>query len=118
MKTEKHSLKAEESSTTFEFISEGPMGAIRKLIQFQETNEPSLYNLAFGDKVGEAEIDDLAISNNGDSEKVLATVVAALYAFFDKHPTAPRWRPLCTRLEVRPLEQGFTAWELQNTMMR
>ena len=88
MKAKKYPLKAERSLTTFEFVSEGPKGAIKKLIQFQETNEPSLYNLAFGDKVGETEIDDLAVSNNGDSEKVLATVVSALYAFFDRHPTA------------------------------
>ena len=89
MKIEKYALKAESSLTVFEFISEGPKGLIRKLIQFQQTNEPNLYNLAFGDKnVETGEIDDLAISNNGDSEKVLATVVAALYAFFDKHPDA------------------------------
>ena len=87
MKIEKYALKAERNLTVFEFISEGPNGLIRKLIQFQETNQPNLYNLAFGDKNPETgEIDDLAISNNGDSEKVLATVVAALYAFFDKHP--------------------------------
>lgn len=34
------------------------------------------------------EIDDLVVSNNSDSEKVLATVVAAVYAFFDKHLTS------------------------------
>ena len=89
MKLEKYSLKSEKDLTVFEFISEGPKGAIRKLIQFQKTNEPNLYNLAFGDKNSETgEIDDLAISNNGDSEKVLATVVSALYAFFDKYPNA------------------------------
>jgi hypothetical protein len=82
MQIEKYALKAESSLTVFEFISEGPKGAIRKLIQFQETNEVGLFNLAFGDaNETTGEIDDLAISNNGDSEKVLATVVAALYAF-------------------------------------
>lgn len=89
IKIEKYPLKAESNLTIFEFISEGPKGLIRKIIQFQETNQPNLYNLAFGDKNPETEeVDDLAVSNNGDSEKVLATVVAALYAFFDKHPDA------------------------------
>lgn len=89
MKIDKYALKAEDSLTVFEFISEGTNGAIRKLIHFQETNEPGLYNLAFGDKYPDTgEMDDLAISNNGDSEKVLATVVSALYAFFEKHPDA------------------------------
>jgi hypothetical protein len=87
MNIERSALKAESSLTVFEFISEGPNGLIRKLIQFQVTNQPNIYNLAFGDKNAETgQIDDLAVSNNGDSEKVLATVVAALYAFFDKHP--------------------------------
>ncbi|MGB3849024.1 MAG: hypothetical protein WA958_03595 [Tunicatimonas sp.] len=108
MKTEKYPLKAEKSATTFEFISEGRKGTIRKLIQFQETNEPNLYNLAFGDKVGETEIDDLAISNNGDSEKVLATVVAALYAFFDKHPAAFVYATGSTKARTRLYRMGIT----------
>jgi hypothetical protein len=89
MKVEKYQLKAESNLTTFEFTSEGPKGLIRKKIQFQWTRTPNLYNLAFGDTDSETgEIDDLVVSNNSDSEKVLATVVAALYAFFDKHPQA------------------------------
>jgi hypothetical protein len=89
MKIDKYALKSESSFTVFEFISDGPKGAVRKLIHFQHTNEPDLYNLAFGDRDHiTGEMDDLAITNNGDSEKVLATVVAAVYAFLDKHPEA------------------------------
>ncbi|MEM6844706.1 MAG: hypothetical protein AAF632_21000 [Bacteroidota bacterium] len=110
MKAEKYSLKAEESLTTFEFVSEGPKGIIKKLIQFQETNEPNLYNLAFGDKVGKAEIDDLAISNNGDSEKVLATVVAAVYAFFDKYPGAFIYATGSTKARTRLYRMGITKY--------
>jgi hypothetical protein len=87
MKVEKYQLRSESNFTTFEFISEGPKGLIRKKIQFQRTSTPNLYNLAFGDTNQETgEIDDLVVSNNADSEKVWATVVAAAYAFFDKHP--------------------------------
>lgn len=50
MKIEKYALKAEGNLTVFEFVSEGPKGLIQKLIQFQETNQSNLYNLAFGDK--------------------------------------------------------------------
>lgn len=50
MKVDKYSLKAESSLTIFEFVSEGPNGLIRKLIQFQETNQPDVYTLAFGDR--------------------------------------------------------------------
>ena len=110
MRADKYPLKAERSLTTFEFVSEGPKGAIRKLIQFQETNEPNLYNLAFGDKVGETEIDDITVSNNGDSEKVLTTVVAALYAFFDKYPTAFVYATGSTKARTRLYRMGITKY--------
>ena len=109
MQVDKYALKAESNLTIFEFISEGPKGTIRKLIQFQETNEPGLFNLAFGDKSNETgEIDDLAISNNNDSEKVLATVVAALYAFFDKYPDAFVYATGSTKARTRLYRMGIT----------
>jgi hypothetical protein len=109
MKIEKYALKAESSLTVFEFISEGPKGLIRKMIQFQGTNEPNLYNLAFGDKDPiTGLIDDLAVSDNGDTEKVLATVVSALYAFFDKHPDAFVYAIGSTGARTRLYRMGIT----------
>ena len=109
MKIEKYALKAESNLTIFEFISEGPKGLIRKIIQFQETNRLNVYNLAFGDKNSETgEIDDLVVSNNADSEKVLATVVAALYAFFDKHPDAFVYVTGSTSARTRLYRMGIT----------
>lgn len=87
MKLERYHLKADETLSLFEFISVGTKGSIRKIINFQPTGIPGLYNLAFGDKHPvTGEIDDLAVTNNGDTDKVLATVVTALYAFLDKNP--------------------------------
>ena len=87
MELPRYELKAEKSLTIFEFISEGPKGLIPKLIKYSETNLKDLYNLAFGDKNQDTgDINDLIISNNGDSEKVLATVVATVYAFTDQYP--------------------------------
>jgi len=109
MKIEKYELKAESNLTIFEFISEGPKGLIRKIIQFQETNRLNVYNLAFGDKNSETgEIEDLVVSNNADSEKVLATVVAALYAFFDKHPDAFVYVTGSTSARTRLYRMGIT----------
>ncbi len=109
MKIEKYALKAESNLTIFEFISEGPKGLIRKIIQFQETNRLNVYNLAFGDKNSETgEIEDLVVSNNADSEKVLATVVAALYAFFDKHPDAFVYVTGSTSARTRLYRMGIT----------
>jgi len=109
MRIEKYTLKSESTLTVFEFISEGPNGLMRKLIQFQETNQPDLFNLAFGNKNSETgEIDDLSVSNNGDSEKVLATVVSALYAFFDKHPGAFVYATGSTPARTRLYRMGIT----------
>jgi hypothetical protein len=87
MRLPKYQLKSGQQLSSYEFISEGPNGFIIKRVQFTLLNTEGVYNLAFGDKDPQSgEIDDLSISNNGDSEKVLATVVAAVYAFCDKHP--------------------------------
>ena len=82
----KYPLNSSDKMMTFEFISEGDKGLIHKLVRFQSTNLKDVYNLAFGDKnYLTGDIDDKVISNNGDSEKVLASVVATLYAFTDKY---------------------------------
>ena len=46
-----------------------------KLIQFQETGEDGLYNLAFGDKTSGYEFNDVIVTDNGDIEKVLALTI-------------------------------------------
>lgn len=111
MHVDKYQLKAEEELTRFEFISEGPKGAIRKLIEFQRTTEPDVYNLAFGDKhVVTGSIDDLAVSDNGDTEKVLATVVAAVYAFLDSRPTAYVYAQGSTKARTRLYRMGVNRY--------
>ena len=87
MKLDRYELKAGRSLTTFEFLSEGKKGKIVKIIQFQQMNIENLYNLAFGDKnLNTGTLDDQVITDNGDSEKVLATVVSAIQAFADRYP--------------------------------
>jgi hypothetical protein len=51
MNVEKYHLKSEETLTVFEFISEGPKGAIRKLIHFQPTSQQGIYNLPLVTKI-------------------------------------------------------------------
>ncbi|MGQ0542574.1 MAG: DUF6934 family protein [Blastocatellia bacterium] len=89
LKFERYELTADQSLTVFEFVSKGPKGAVQKIVQYNETNVEGIFNLGFGDKKPTTnEIDDTVISNNADSRKVLATVVAAVYAFTDRNPDA------------------------------
>ncbi len=56
------------------------------MIEFQETTDSGVFNLAFGDKTHSGDIYDLSVSSNGDTEKILSTVGAALYSFSENYP--------------------------------
>jgi len=117
MKLPRYELKAEKSLMVFEFVSEGPKGEIPKIIKYSETNLKDLYNLAFGDKNLETgELDDTIVSNNGDSEKVLATVVSTVYAFCDKHPDSWIFATGSTKARTRFYRMGITKYidEIKN----
>jgi len=111
MKLPRYELKAEKSLMVFEFISDGYKGEIPKLIIFSETSLREIYNLAFGDKnVETEEIDDTVVSNNGDSEKVLATVVAAVYAFTDHYPEIWVYATGSSKARTRLYRMGITKY--------
>jgi len=111
MKLDKYELKSGEQLEVFEFVSVGTKGKIPKLVQYTPTNYKDLYNLGFGDKnIETGEIDDNIISNNGDSEKVLATVVATLYAFIDKHNEAMVYATGSTKSRTRLYRMGITKY--------
>jgi hypothetical protein len=111
MQLEKYELKSGEKLQVFEFISIGINGKIIKLVQYTPTNYKDLYNLGFGDKNSETgEVDDNVVSNNGDSEKVLATVVATLYAFTEKHKEALVYVTGSTKSRTRLYRIGITKY--------
>jgi hypothetical protein len=110
MKLPRYELIAEKSMMVFEFTSEGQNGHIPKLIKFSPTSIEEVYNLAFGDKdLDTGDIDDQSVSNNGDSEQVLATVVSAVLPFWTVIQEIGFMQP-----EVRKPEIGFTGWVLRN----
>ena len=110
MNLEKYELKSGEKLEVFELISVGKNGQISKMIQYTSTNYKDLYNLGFGDKNEIGEIDGTAVSNNGDSEKVPATVVATLYAFTDKHPKAMIYAIGSTKSRTRLYIMGISKY--------
>ncbi|MEM9884420.1 MAG: hypothetical protein AAF849_00900 [Bacteroidota bacterium] len=111
MKLARYELKSGEKLEVFEFVSVGKKGRIYKMVQYSKTNYKGVYNLAFGDKnTMTGELDDMSISNNGDSEKVLATVVATPYAFFDSHPDAYVYATGSTESRTRLYQMGISKY--------
>ncbi len=111
MKLPRYELIAEKSLMVFQFTSEGTKGQIPKLIKFSETALKDFYNLAFGDKdLKTGDIDDNVVSNNGDSEQVLATVVAAVYAFTDRKRHAWVYATGSSKARTRLYRMGITKY--------
>lgn len=88
MKYPRYPVEADNERHAYEFFSEGPMGRIRKVIQYEKLGE-NFFNLAFGDWNEELQqADDSSRSNNGDRDKVLATVAFTVLDFTDQFPNA------------------------------
>lgn len=109
MNNPKYLYKSEEQLLFFEFISEGPKGQVKKVVQYSETSTKNVFNLGFGDfnEITNT-IDDLSVTNNGDSLKVLATVASTVYAFIEKHPEAWILATGSTAVRTRLYRMGIT----------
>ncbi|MDH7459638.1 hypothetical protein QEG73_00055 [Chitinophagaceae bacterium 26-R-25] len=70
----------------YDFNSIGPLGVIPKRVQISETSVPGIFNLAFGNLDGNGKIDDYAISNDKDRNKILATIAGIVINYLDKFP--------------------------------
>ena len=109
MNKPKYLYKTEDEFTIYEFVSEGPKGRIPKIVEYTETATKGVYNLAFGDYDEiKKTINDLSVTNNGDSLKVLATVASTVYAFLDKHPNAYIVATGSTNIRTRLYRMGIT----------
>ena len=71
----------------YTFVSQGKE-RIEKMVTFNSTPIPNLFNLGFGDLSEDGTIDDHVRSNNGDLISVLATVIQIVKTFLAEHPSA------------------------------
>jgi len=109
MNKPKYLYKSEGFLTVFEFVSEGTKGQIKKMVQYTDTGTENVFNLAFGDyDENTNNINDISITNNGDSTKVLATVASTVYAFIEKHPNAWIFATGSTVVRTRLYRMGIT----------
>ncbi len=69
------------------------------------------YNLGLRDKVLDTgEIDDLSVFNNNGSDRVLATVVAAVFAFTDSNQDSWMYAAGSTRARTRLYRMGISKY--------
>ncbi|HTF30539.1 MAG TPA: hypothetical protein VK625_16915 [Flavitalea sp.] len=102
------SLLISGDSLEFKFVSEGPKGNIQKVVQFMETSNPAIYNLAFGNLLPDGKVDDHVKNNNKDKNKILATVVATIYEFTARHADKLVFFTGSTRARARLYRMAFT----------
>ena len=90
MNIESYPLEINEFEWSYKFYSEGPKGQIKKFVNFEKlVVDGNIYNLSFGDwDEQKNRLNDLAISNNNDRLKVLATVSKAVLDFTTRYPEA------------------------------
>jgi hypothetical protein len=74
-----------DEALRFEFESLGPR-TIPKVILIKSTGLPAIYSLALLDQMPDGSLSDMTVSDNGDMETVLATVIQCLSVFLDRHP--------------------------------
>lgn len=83
---ERYVAVADATHSMYEFLSEGPMGTIRKVVQYLPFYEGT-YNLGFGDWNEKVQkVEDSVRSNNMDRDKVLVTVAFTVLDFFKHYP--------------------------------
>ena len=89
MNLEKYEYQKSANHREYEFYSSGPKGNIRKIVRFKllVTNGVAYFNLVFGDWDEEKQkIDDIKVTNNGDTEKILLTVAIIVLDFMKQFP--------------------------------
>ena len=84
MNKERYNFTTEANLMKFTFQSTGLKGKVKKAVEFTPigVNGLKVYNLGFGDlNDATGKFDDLSVSNNGDRDKILATVAATVLDF-------------------------------------
>jgi len=111
MHLERYEFKIFENQYTFH--SEGPKGKIQKDILYQmvKRGDTPLYNLTFGDWNEKTQrIDDQVISNNGDRQKVLATIAASVIHFMEENREAHIFAVGITPARTRLYRMNLTSY--------
>jgi hypothetical protein len=81
-------FKVIDNGNRFEFESVSSVKTIQKVIQYKELEVDNLFNLALLDIDENGIHSDIVVSDNGDMESVLSTVIQTIQVFLALHPEA------------------------------
>ena len=112
MNKERYQVISKSNHLDFEFESEGPRGRIKKAIIYRPHNVDGItyFNLGFGNWNDDTkEIDDKAISNNLDRDKILVTVAVSVLEFTKGFPDMPVFIEGSTPARTRLYQMGISA---------
>ncbi|EHQ29040.1 DUF6934 family protein [Mucilaginibacter paludis] len=111
MNLERYPYLASNNFNNYEFYSSGPKGQIKKGVRFSLiSNDPVIYNLAFGDiPDGTDVIDDAVVSNNNDRGMVLATVANTIIDFTNNYGNHYIFATGSTPARTRLYQMGITS---------
>ena len=110
MNLPQYKTNPDEDLHSFSFISEGKNGKVEKVIRYEKiTND--VFNLGFADKDPiTGKINDKVVTNNGDTEKVLATVVSTVFTFTERNPNAYIYATGSNHVRNRLYRRGITKY--------
>jgi hypothetical protein len=113
MNLKQYNIEVTEDFLEYNFYSNGPKGAIKKVVRFTQVkvSHYTYYNLGFGDwNEQENRIDDFIISNNQDAERVLATVAATVIDFSNHYPEVLIYAEGSTLSRTRRYQMGINKY--------
>ncbi|TAF73926.1 MAG: hypothetical protein EAZ53_11005 [Bacteroidetes bacterium] len=88
MKNETYEISHLEGDLLYMFFSIGKNGIVPKVVEYQCVDK-DVYNLAFGDlDIINNTVNDKIVTNNGDTIKVISSVIQTIPLFFKIHPKA------------------------------
>jgi hypothetical protein len=109
MKYPRYPVVVSDDCHMYLFFSEGSRGRIAKGIIYSQI-EGDLFNLGFGDWDDELQyLDDIRRSNNGDRNKVLATVAFTAFHFTNQFPCARIVAEGSTSARTRLYQMGIAS---------
>ena len=104
-----HIARSSRKAALYEFTSTGPKGDVIKAVLFTATNLLNFYNLGFGDLKDDGEgVDDLVVTDNSDTQKVLTTVARIVMDFTELNPDAMVFATGSTPARTRLYRMGIT----------